>query len=397
VALDAGNFFDLPTDKGTLQTKILVEAMDRLSYDVVNVGERDVRLGYDNLQKFVGEADFRIVSANFVRAADRSPIFDQHAVVEVPRAAGKPLRIGVTGAVRFNSLFKEPGPAGSEMVIVHPTEAVRAQVEKLRGKNVDVVVLLAAMPIEDASRIAADVPGIDFVFGAFGARVTPNAERVGTTELLYLDNRGQRMGETRVFLGEDRSVSSETTLHQLSRLYPEDRAMAEFVGSKLGEARAAAAAEAAAKLGAAGKPAAPPSVAAPPAPTGPFVGTGECRRCHAGEHAQWEATAHAHALDTLRAQSKDGDAGCVSCHVTGWQAPGGFVSADATPALAAVGCESCHGPGRIHVANLAARYGAIDVATCTRCHDRTNDPDFDYYALLPRVSHGDRHAAAGTP
>lgn len=34
---------------------------------------------------------------------------------------------------------------------------------------------------------------------------------------------------------------------------------------------------------------------------------------------------------------------CVSCHVTGFGKPGGFVSIEQTPELAGVQCEECHG------------------------------------------------------
>jgi hypothetical protein len=389
VALDAGNFFDLPTEKGRMQTKILVEAMDELGYDVVNVGEREVRLGWDNLQEFVGEAEFRLVSANFVNGTDQKPVFDPHTVIDVPREKGKPVRVGVVGAVRFNSLFEAKGPNDVPMKIVHPLEAVRGEVAALQKKKVDLIVFLAAMPLEDASRIVEEVPGIDFVFGAFGGRVTLTAERVGTTEIVYLDNRGQRVGETRVFLQEQGGVGSATTVHHLGRQYPDDPAMAEFVARRLEAARPAPSRPAPAVQ-------APPPPAEPARPLGAYVGSEECSRCHSGPHRQWQDTGHSHALDTLRAAGKASEAACVSCHVTGF-GQGGFVDADETPQLAAVGCESCHGPGRAHLVNLAAPYGAVDVATCTRCHDRANDPDFDYYALLPRVTHGATQAAASAP
>jgi hypothetical protein len=43
--LDAGNFSDNPTASGDLKTRGLLNAMERLGYQVVNVGERDIRMG----------------------------------------------------------------------------------------------------------------------------------------------------------------------------------------------------------------------------------------------------------------------------------------------------------------------------------------------------------------
>jgi hypothetical protein len=52
-----------------------------------------------------------------------------------------------------------------------------------------------------------------------------------------------------------------------------------------------------------------------------------------------------------------------------------------------VGCESCHGPGSLHVEgpsadNITARPGQ-DV--CVTCHNRENSPHFDFATYLPKV------------
>jgi hypothetical protein len=58
-----------------------------------------------------------------------------------------------------------------------------------------------------------------------------------------------------------------------------------------------------------------------------------------------------------------------------------------TPHLANVGCESCHGAGRVHLEETGRKYGAITPAVCTRCHDVENSPDFDFYAYFSKVTH----------
>ena len=127
-------------------------------------------------------------------------------------------------------------------------------------------------------------------------------------------------------------------------------------------------------------------------PRAPFVGSRSCQPCHEQAFEQWNATAHAQSVTTLRDAQKDGDAACQSCHVTGAGVTGGFAGLRQTPHLAHVGCESCHGPGRGHIDAPQRAYGTVDIATCTGCHDMKNSPEFDYYAYLPRVVHGSRAA-----
>jgi hypothetical protein len=118
-----------------------------------------------------------------------------------------------------------------------------------------------------------------------------------------------------------------------------------------------------------------------------YVGSESCKGCHAAEHAQWAGSAHAAALDRLRAQHKDQNADCQKCHTTGFGEKTGWPAGG--DLLAGVGCESCHGPGARHVAEGAERRGTIlrladkcdscvILQICGSCHDDANDPGFEF-------------------
>jgi hypothetical protein len=347
--------------------------MERLGYDAVNVGERDVLRGHAEFLQLVGSRKFPFVSANIVRADTQAPVFVPSVVVEAEAADGaRRMRVGVIGAARFNPTFRQPGPDGSEMVIVAPREAVAREIAVLERAKVDLVVLLAAIPREDARRLALEVPGIDFVIGSYGGDYTTTKERQGNAWILYSGNQGKRVGETRVYL-RDEVIEQDTKLHTLTATYPSDEAMLAFV-----QAIPKPAGEALPTVGA---------VKPTSAAGGPYLGSATCRGCHASEGADWAASGHARALDTLEAGPSGADAACVGCHVTGHGKAGGFATRAATPTLASVGCEACHGPGRAHVDRPQEPYGAVAVATCTACHDRANSPKFDVYTYMGRVDH----------
>jgi len=347
--------------------------MERLGYDAVNVGERDVQRGYAAFLELVGTRSFPFVSANIVRADTKTPVFSPSVVVEADAAAdARRMRIGVIGAVRFNPTFRRPGPDGSEMIVVAPREVVATEIERLRATKVDLVVLLAALPREDARRLAQEVPGLDFVVGSYGGDYTTAKEKQGSTWVVYSGNQGKRLGETRVYM-RGATIEQDTKLHTLTAAYPSDETMLEFVNSV-----PRATPQPLPVVGAASPPAATPA---------PYLGSEACRGCHGSEGADWAASAHASALGTLEAQRSAGAPACLRCHVTGFGTAGGFLGREASPALASVGCESCHGAGGEHAARTHRPYGAVTVATCTACHDRANSPRFDAYAYLPRVDH----------
>jgi 2',3'-cyclic-nucleotide 2'-phosphodiesterase (5'-nucleotidase family) len=228
--LDSGNFSDNPTPEGDLKTRGLLEGMSRLGYAVVNVGDRDLSMGYDEFRARTAGATFPFVSSNLVRQDTREPVFDPYRVVDAVSPDGsRKLRVGVIGATRYNPLFLKAGPEQSNLVIVKPVESVKRVIDEVREKS-DVIVLLAALHKEEAKRIVRAVPEIDFVVGSYGGIITARDEKEGETWLLYSGNQGKRVGETRVYLDDAKSITSVVTnLYLLGARYPANQPMLEFV------------------------------------------------------------------------------------------------------------------------------------------------------------------------
>lgn len=129
----------------------------------------------------------------------------------------------------------------------------------------------------------------------------------------------------------------------------------------------------------------------PAAGTAAYVGAATCRACHAAAYAQWERAVvsllhtaadgtqalrpvgHAKAWTTLVELGRDRDRGCVGCHAAGFAADGGACTTTqlVQRGLVGVQCESCHGPGSLHVAGGGDKTKirrAVDETTCRSCH-----------------------------
>jgi predicted CXXCH cytochrome family protein len=135
-----------------------------------------------------------------------------------------------------------------------------------------------------------------------------------------------------------------------------------------------------------------------PQPTtraGLYVGATVCKDCHDEVYQKWLLTAHARALPTLTAIGQNGNAACLRCHTTGFGAvndqgqPLGFVSQEATPHLANVQCEDCHGPGGEHVSapSKANIQVTLDAELCGGCHNNPHHPTIEDWR-------GSKHAEA---
>ena len=127
----------------------------------------------------------------------------------------------------------------------------------------------------------------------------------------------------------------------------------------------------------------------PPAPKGEagYVGIEVCSTCHEEPRAVWDKTQHAHAYKTLSDGFKEFNLDCVSCHVTGYDRPGGS-TVTFNKSLQDVQCEQCHGPGSLHAAH--PEKAKIPVAkpnadVCLSCHHPPHVHAFDAVAKMPEV------------
>lgn len=308
----------------------------------------------------------------------------------------------------------------------------------LAGAGEDLVLLLADRPSAEVDALVQAVPGVDLVIGT-DRRLLQNPAALPNGGLrLGAGSRGKEVGVFRFELtpGAERWADEASTARlaqqkdrYAERLAKERAAVAtdpgdaratrqvEFLEKRIAEVEGELAASAAARSGPAHRgthtlvgldasvpdhpevaamlaaardainAAAPTAVAAA---QGPFAGSATCLGCHPAEAAQWQATPHATAWNTLVAQNRAGDQSCFGCHATGAFHPEGPQVPAAVGILTSVGCEACHGPGREHV----ARPKEVDLIRdpgpqgCTTCHDGVKDEGrFDYATYRPKVVH----------
>jgi hypothetical protein len=135
-----------------------------------------------------------------------------------------------------------------------------------------------------------------------------------------------------------------------------------------------------------------------------FVGTAACASCHVAAQAFWKKTVHAQAWKTLVDAGKQADYKCVSCHLTGFGEVGGS-SLGYTRKLESVQCETCHGPGSLHVTGagneepLAIRRDTPETV-CLGCHTEQHSDTFQFQPYLRDIvgpGHGPARRAALGP
>ncbi len=109
-----------------------------------------------------------------------------------------------------------------------------------------------------------------------------------------------------------------------------------------------------------------------------YLGWRACVGCHQDIADRWQQTRHARAYDTLADKGRQFDLDCLACHVTGLHGGDEPYALTLPEEMLAVGCEACHGPGRMHAKEPAVRPAPVSATVCQRCHTPEQDDNFDY-------------------
>jgi hypothetical protein len=315
VLLDAGDLL-FPTDvvppmlaeQSKLQAGFLLKSMNLLHYDAIVPGEKDFALGQKIFDQLRSKAKAHFIAANLVKAGggaylEKDIVLGRHDEHE------KPVRIGVFGLVGQNIAWPKGLKATS------PIAAAKAEVRALKAKKVDFIVALTHETIEEDTKLAESVPGIDLIVGGHSQTFLEAPRAVGSAHIVESSFRNQYVGmlpltkpmafDNYKLVGLDAGYSSTD-----DKQTPMDKLVAEF---KQGVADLNTKTDAA--------------VYTPIGTQGSaqrFDTFPRCAECHLKQFDFWRKTRHALALEPLVKANQAFNKECESCHTVGLGKPQGF-------------------------------------------------------------------------
>jgi 2',3'-cyclic-nucleotide 2'-phosphodiesterase (5'-nucleotidase family) len=371
----------------------ILKAYDQFPADVINVSSRDLRY----LSRLLSKTEFarraesqpalkRLISANIAGDSPGAIAPQPFIIREIPGrqaggAAAKPVRVAFIG-------LTETGVAAPRgFKFADKVEAARRVVPEVR-KRADVVIAVAYLKTEDASRIAGEVPGIDAIIAGNsqneGAFFVPPVT-VGKTLIVFTPYESRMLGELLFYRDAQGNFSARTRYISLDTVVPDDPAALQVVNAaREAEEGAREKSKTALADWLASSRGRKPSGESSPA----YVSSAACAQCHTAQYIHWSNSAHARATDPLPPRQFEFEASCLSCHATGQQKTDAASAAEMAK-LQNVQCEQCHGPGGDHVARPGKGYGRVTniQAACSACHTPDTSPDFDARAAWEKIKH----------
>ena len=371
--VDSGDFFGQAGEQDSLKSAFMVDAMSRLGYDVVAVGERELNFGQKFLLDAFRKTKIDLVCANLVYRDDGKPFVKPYVVRRVcdVRVAffgllGKDLRLRAFAGER-------------PLEIQDPFETARRLMPEMR-KKADIIVLLSHVGLTEGQRLTLEVPGIDVM--VFGHQVGLFREVTKTNGVINVrsGDRGQHMPMIHLVVQDRKIASYDGEVAVLDAKVPGDEAMTQLVDAMEDELnrRTAQAGQAAAQQAEAGT--------AADLTRDHYLGEKNCRRCHEVEYQKMASHPHNRAWDTLVKNQRDSSPECIRCHVLGYGQAVGFVSKSATPDMINVQCENCHGMGTRHDEMVEGKM-TVGPQACAQCHTQERSPDFHYDDALELIKH----------
>jgi hypothetical protein len=350
-----------------------------MKYDALNIGAREAQFTAAQLRDIKRTSPVPILSANLTDKITGQPIFDGCRIIQ--RGA---FSVGIICVLDPRGLSEN---LGNGLAVGDMEPAIERCLAELRGKT-DMIVLLAFTDEDTLSRLAQQFFECQVILGGKVTQPAQQLTKVNRSLVYFVTNESRALGILRLQLIKGAPVQAITNeIRLLHDKIPQDASLVSMMQDYRQEVRHA-------QLAADD----PNHLSADMVPgirtEATYVGTEKCLGCHPSAAATWQLSAHAHGFATLVSRKADADPRCIECHTTGFGSPTGYRREYHSDKLVDVGCESCHGPGSLHIRQKQGDttvnfvFRPLDAGDCQKCHQGEFSRPFDWDQFWPAIKHG---------
>jgi Cytochrome c554 and c-prime len=382
--VDVGDAAAGREDYDLIEYRYMLRGFAAMNYDVLNIGAREAQFTAAQLRELKTGSPTPIISANLLDKNTRQPIFDSYRIVQRDG-----FRVAIIGVLDPRAA-ENPGDG---LVVGEMESAVERSLAELRGKA-DLIVLLAFADEAALGRLAQEFYECKVILGGKVSQPAQELVHQNRSLIYFVTNESRALGILRLRL--QRAGALEATGNEIRLLHdhiPQADSFHQLMQGYREEIRHA-------RLAVDD----PNNLAADAVPgvraVASYTGTEKCLACHPSAAAVWKDSPHARAFATLLEPKADADPKCIGCHTIGFGRSSGYQRDYGAGKLVNVGCESCHGPGSLHVrqregdATVNFTFRPLGAGDCAKCHYGEFSRPFNWDEFWPAIKHGKE---PGTP
>ena len=136
-------------DKKYYKDHPIPKVLNEMNYDIFVLGNHEFNFGMKALDEILKDIKAKKLTANFYHKKNDKRYIDATTIIEKDG-----VKLGIIGlSTPMSAKFEEDTGNLKDMKFTSPTEEVRTQVEKLKAKGVDAIIVIAHMGIENENKI----------------------------------------------------------------------------------------------------------------------------------------------------------------------------------------------------------------------------------------------------
>ena len=136
-------------DKKYYKDHPIPKVLNEMKYDVFVLGNHEFNFGMKALDEILKDIKAKKLTANFYYKKNDKRYIDATTIIEKDG-----VKLGIIGlSTPMSAKFEEDTGNLKDMKFTSPTEEARTQVEKLKAKDVDAIIVIAHMGIENENKI----------------------------------------------------------------------------------------------------------------------------------------------------------------------------------------------------------------------------------------------------
>ena len=136
-------------DKKYYKDHPIPKVLNEMNYDIFVLGNHEFNFGMKALDEILKDIKAKKLTANFYYKKNDKRYIDATTIIEKDG-----VKLGIIGlSTPMSAKFEEDTGNLKDMKFTSPTEEARTQVEKLKAKGVDAIIVIAHMGIENENKI----------------------------------------------------------------------------------------------------------------------------------------------------------------------------------------------------------------------------------------------------
>ena len=136
-------------DKKYYKDHPIPKVLNEMNYDIFVLGNHEFNFGMKALDEILKDIKAKKLTANFYHKKNDKRYIDATTIIEKDG-----VKLGIIGlSTPMSAKFEEDTGNLKDMKFTSPTEEARIQVEKLKAKGVDAIIVIAHMGIENENKI----------------------------------------------------------------------------------------------------------------------------------------------------------------------------------------------------------------------------------------------------